>query len=361
MGLISSILVDENNRLLIAELSEDYVFRVNLPHQPSIANTIMFKQVSRDFSCDNLRDFYDSLRESIGKRASIVFLTAADVRDYIWIREEDFEVIATVGLEPPVCPGSYRDTRGMGTINIAVLVKQGLSDAGLLDLFKTVVEAKSLAMVDLNLRCDNRSPGTATDAIAVGRPLRIVSSQDFAGMATSLGNRISRAIYTSLVSKGVSRLGLEEFIYNAIGLKLEDIIDLVLRVYSRAPIPNVSESIIKTHVKNIARSVFSDPNVQALMLAARELDLHASIGSIPNITVDDFKSDSVKIVADELLASALSLYIAGFKGLLATYWVERLKELGVIRSDLPVFEDDILSAIIGSILTLLYDKFIVRM
>lgn len=357
MGLISRVSLDRDSRALIIDLSEPYKFIVNLPHQPNKARSIIFKHVSKDFNCSNLEVFYKSVRSKLNREESIVFLTAANIEEYLHITDNDLEVIATVGLEIPVCPGSYPiDRFRPSTINIAVLLNHPLSDCGLLDLFKTITEAKSLAATELSLRCNHRSPGTVTDAIAVGRPVSLNPSIDFAGMATSIGGRVASIIYSSLVKYGLSKIGLNGFISNNLGLDLESIIDITMRAYSQAPIPGVDEGRVKSIVENILKDVLLDPNVQAIIVAARELDLHASIGSIPSISVDDFKSDSVRIIADELLASALSLYIAGFRGLLGTYWVERLKTQGLINAKLPVFEDDILSAIVGSTLSILYSR-----
>ncbi|MEN2999498.1 MAG: bifunctional adenosylcobinamide hydrolase/alpha-ribazole phosphatase CbiS [Acidilobaceae archaeon] len=338
--------------LLVADLEEDYLFLTTLPFQPRRARTLVFKRVGKDFDCPELPSFYERAREEAGRRGALVFLTAADVRSYLRLSAKDFEVLATIGLSPPVCPG-YRG-RGVGTVNLAVLTRAPLSESGLVDLLRTVAEAKSMAMAELLLRCPSRSPGTVSDAIAVGRPASLEGEEHFAGMGTPLGSAVSEAIYMGLVREGMRRLGAEGVVANALGLRLEEMVDEAFKLYSLAPIPGAREEEVRRELRETLRKHLSDPNVAALLVAARELDLHALAGSLPGLSREEAEGDSVKVVADELLAFALSLYLAGFKGLLATYWVERLKKEKM--KELPLFEDDVLSALLASALSQLYER-----
>ncbi|MDM7275452.1 MAG: adenosylcobinamide amidohydrolase [Thermoprotei archaeon] len=354
MKLVNSIYYDEAFEALVVRLSEDHVFLTSLPHQPKTADSIVFKKVSGDFQCcsgGGLSDYYSKLRGSMGLERAIVFLTAANVKKHLYRELPDGStIVATVGLEPPVCPGGGAGGSN-STVNIAVLVNVALSESGLVDILRTVVEAKSLAMAELLLRCKFRSPGTASDAIAVGRPAALEGLEHFAGMATETGNLIASEVYRGLTSFGLELLGLEGYVYNLLGLTLEELLDVTVKVYEKAPIPGLDSERARGRLKTLITGFLKDPNVLSLIIAARELDLRASIGSISGFTVEDYEGDSVKIVADELLASALALYISGFKGLLAAYWVERLKEKGLLNLKLPVFEDDILSALVGSAIT----------
>lgn len=358
MGLAYKIFLDKDVKALIVDLYEEHYFLVNLPYQPKRAKSVIFKQVEEDFSREDLERYYVELRTLLGRESSIVFLTSADVSDYVHAAGDSYEMIATVGPRPPVCPGQEAEGK-VATINLMVIVNEALSESGLLDLYKTVVEAKSLAAAELSLRCRTRSPGTVTDAVAVGRPAQMEGDQNFASMYTRLGSEVAASIYYGIISKGMEKLGIEGFYRNVLGVEIVDIIDLVMRIYSRYPAPGVDERKARQEAEKILRRFLEDPNVQSLVLAARELDLHASAGSVPGLTREEHKNDSVKIVADELIATALSLYMAGFKGLLSTYWVERLKEREGLF-ELPMFEDDVLSAIVGSTLSALYERLGVR-
>lgn len=360
MVILYRIELMEKERALVIRLEENYRFISTAPLQPENSSIIVFKEVSEDFSCNNLRECYESIRERLGLKESILFLTSAPVRDYLRIDIEDWAtVITTIGLKPSICPSeksSYHEPLA-ATVNIAVLVDRDMTLSGLLDLLRTVIEAKSMALAELLLRCDLRSPGTVTDAVAVGRPARYLGSILTAGMATNIGGPITSALYKALVERGLMKI---DILYNTLGLRLEEVLDLIAKVYSRAPVPGVSIEVIKEVARKRLLTLLRDPNVVSLLIAARELDLHGASGSIPGLSIEDFKGDSKAIVADELLAFSLSLYISGFKGLLATYWVERLKDTGVLGIHLPLFEDDILSTLVGSILSSIYDELLVN-
>ena len=155
---------------------------------------------------------------------------------------------------------------------------------------------------------------------------------------------------------GSSILGPFGLARNALGYTINELVDLALEAYRRAPIPGVKEEVVREVIRELLGRALRDPNVAALIIAARDLDLRGAAGILPGIRSEEFSKDPRGIVADELLATALSLYLAGFKGLLATYWVERLKESGRIPVKAPVFEDDVISALLGSVLSLVYDR-----
>lgn len=360
MKLINTIYYDEVNEALVVKLSEKHIFLTSLPYQPKIADSIVFKKVPEDFRCsieDGLNTYYCRLRDSLGLKDAIVFLTAADVKKYLYNELPDGSaIIATVGLKSPACPGGNVDNSN-STINIAVLANTALSENGLVDLLRVIAEAKSLAIAELLLRCKFRSSGTVSDAIAVGRPMSLKGLEHFSGMATRIGGYIALEVYRGLINFGMELLGLEGYLYNLLGLTFEELLNIAVEVYEKAPIPSLDAKKARERLRTLIIEFLKDPNILSIIIAARELDLHASVGSIPNLTVEDYEDDSVKIVADELLATALALYISGFKGLLATYWVEKLKEEKLLGLELPVFEDDILSALIGSAITKLYEGF----
>ncbi len=94
----------------------------------------------------------------------LVFLTAVDVglASIVDWGGRGFAV-STAGLEPPAC---------LHTINVLAVSREPLNQEGLVDLFKTAVEAKSLAAIKLGLMCgDDVAVGTVSDAVAVAPPL----------------------------------------------------------------------------------------------------------------------------------------------------------------------------------------------
>ncbi len=331
------------------------------PYQPAEAAVIVFRRVDEDFNPPSLEGFYVRVRREVGRPDSVVLLTSVDLEDRLALEETKDPpgvVAVSVGLTPPTCPGSggYEPLKA-STINVAVAVDARLNFFGLLDLFRVAVEAKTLAAVELLLRCKTRSPGTATDAVAVvARPGRSGGGILTAGMATRLGGSIAEAVYRLIVGLGSSILGPFGLARNALGYTINELVDLALEAYRRAPIPGVKEEVVREVIRELLGRALRDPNVAALIIAARDLDLRGAAGILPGIRSEEFSKDPRGIVADELLATALSLYLAGFKGLLATYWVERLKESGRIPVKAPVFEDDVISALLGSVLSLVYDR-----
>ncbi len=356
-------LVVHRRDLAVIDLGFKGTAASSAPYQPREASAIAFRRVDEDFNPPSLEGFYERVRREIGRPDSIVLLTSVDLEERLAVEESRDPpglIAVSVGLTPPVCigPGEYEPLRA-STINVAVGLDAGLDPSGLLDLFKVAVEAKTLAAVELLLRCRTRSPGTASDAVAVvARPGGSRDGRLTAGMATRLGGPVAEAIYRLIVGLGSSILGPYGLARNALGYSVDELVDLAMEAYMQAPVPGVEPSRVRALVKRLLEQALGDPNVAALVIAARDLDLRGLAGVLPGVTGEEFSRDPRGIIADELLATALSLYLAGFKGLLATYWVERLKEKGRVPVEAPVFEDDIISALLGSSLSLVYDRLI---
>jgi len=361
VSMIRSIEFVHEENALVVELREPADVISSIPVLGENPRFIVFKTVPTNFYVDNLVDFYRLVLSRLGIDSGVVFLTSVSVSEYV--REQVLspyvsDVVVTVGLEPAVCLDVESVHKPIpGTINIAVITTAPLTTEGAIDLFKTVVEAKVLAVSEILLRCTSRSSGTVSDAIVVALPRSRPKRYLFAGIATDVGNAIAKAVYKAILSRAVTLLGVDDFLKNVLGVDREHIVELALQLYRRAPIPGLSVDRVRKILRDILDDVLRDPNVWCLLIAARELDLHAYSNSIPHLSRDEFLNDTQKILADELLGIALSLYIAGAKGMFSMYWVERLKKNGVLSFELPMFEDDVLSALLGSLLTKLYDSY----
>jgi len=318
---------------------------------------LIFKFVPKDFHVKDIINYYKSLIRDLGIENAVIFVTATSIEDFNHIRLSDVgtDVFMTVGLDPAVCIETETfKPMTVSTINIAVVTQQPLTDNAMADLLRTVVEAKCLASSDVMLRCKTRSSGTVSDAVAILKPLDVGEEVLFAGMATTVGNTVARAVHKAIVSKALSDRGAL-FSY-LIGLDEDEFLQSFKELYKLMPIPNISEGRAVDTVKALLRKILNDPNVWSFIIAARELELHGLIGAIPGISSEEFVKDAPKIVADEVMGIALATYIAGVKGLFSMYWVERLKERGVLKHGaLGVFRDDIVSALLGSLYTLLYE------
>ncbi len=361
LALIKRIELVREHGVLIVELREVMDLVSTVPIIGVEPRFIVFKTVDKDFNETKILDFYRRVLESIGIDSGVVLLTSVPVDDYVrepLLKPFESEIIATIGLEPAVCIDFDTVFKPLiGTINLAIITSAPLTNEAAIDLLRTVTEAKTLAAVDITLRCNSRSSGTVTDAIVIALPRTRRRTLLFAGMATDIGNAIAKAVYRLIMEKALSRLGTDGFLKNVLGIDRERMLELALKIYRRAPIPGLSDEEARALLAAILDDVLRDPNVWSFLVAARELDLHAYAGSIPGLSKEEFLNDSVKIVADELLGIALALYVAGAKGLFSMYWIEKLKKSGALEPELPMFEDDVLSALLGSLLTRLYDSY----
>jgi len=347
--------------LVVVEFGEDMEALSTVPlisKKGSIRHAV-FKRVPEDFNSSNVLEFYEGVLEELGLGEGLVFLTAANLDKFrvFELSEIDAAVFATAALKPATCLEAelYAPLR-MGTINIAAAFWKPLSRSALADLLKTVAEAKALASSEALLRCASRPSGTVSDALAVLKPMRLGEEIQFAGMSTTLGNAVAKAVH-SLVLSEASRESPSEALKKVLGFSEEEVLEMFGGLYSRFPIPGISLKEALDEAKRFLEEFLEDPNVWSLAIAARELDLHGRWGAIPGLSSEEFREDSVKIVADEALGISLSLYLAGLKGLFSMYWVERLKKSGEAGLKEPeMFEDDILSAILGSLYTLVFES-----
>lgn len=87
-----------------------------------------------------------------------------------------------------------------GTVNIAVFTDFGLSAAGGLNLYQSIVEAKSQAFNDFGIKdrtTGKPSPGTSTDTTSLFL-VQAENGSDYGGRLTEIGKRVSLAVYNGL-------------------------------------------------------------------------------------------------------------------------------------------------------------------
>jgi alpha-ribazole phosphatase CobZ len=174
-------------------------------------------------------------------------------------------------------------------------------------------------------------------------------------MATRIGSWVSGKVYKRLVEKGLKRLGQEGLLYNAIGLTVNEIVELMAKMYEHDNISGVTVDCFKNRARELIETILKDPNVWSILIAARELDLHSTAGSIPDLNVENYATDD-NIIADKLLALILSLYIANFKGLLSMQRIKIIEKKDLLPIRLPRFEDHIVSALVSSAFSAIYDE-----
>ncbi|MEM4970082.1 MAG: adenosylcobinamide amidohydrolase [Sulfolobales archaeon] len=159
-------------------------------------DSAIFKKVDKCFSNPSPQEYARSIATMV-RRNPAVFLTAADVSEYIYVAlERDgvrVEAIATVGLTHPACIGlEPRGIRGVGTINIFLATDLGLDETGITDLFRSVSEAKAGIISILGLSCEGLpAVGTVSDATVVASP---PGTNTYAGLGTTVGFLAASAV-----------------------------------------------------------------------------------------------------------------------------------------------------------------------
>ena len=130
---------------------------------------------------------------------AVAFLTSRDVtrhhRASATIGEDQADCLATVGLANAERVGQRRDfaAQNWGTINIAVRLTRGLTQAGLIEALSIAAEARTAAIIDAALSLPGGlATGTGTDCLAIAAP---PGACDHAGLHTAAGEVIGAAVY----------------------------------------------------------------------------------------------------------------------------------------------------------------------
>ncbi len=111
-------------------------------------------------------------------RDTLIFMTAA--KNYAYKVRDWGKLVVSAGI------GESGENAGK-TINVAVFLEVGVSVNGLVDLVRTVTEAKAGALRDLSFNFT----GTVSDAVAVGGKPGELS---FLGPGTELGKKVAKEV-----------------------------------------------------------------------------------------------------------------------------------------------------------------------
>jgi adenosylcobinamide amidohydrolase len=137
--------------------------------------------------------------------SSVAFLTSRDIRAYhdatVSIEDVTVRCIATVGLSNAERVGTRldRSAKDWGTINIAVVTDQAITDGARVEASSLATQARTVAVLEAGLDLPTgRATGTGTDCIAIAAP---VGDNCYAGMHTPLGEAVGSAV-TKAVSAG---------------------------------------------------------------------------------------------------------------------------------------------------------------
>ncbi|UWQ29379.1 adenosylcobinamide amidohydrolase [Leisingera sp. M523] len=133
---------------------------------------------------------------------AVAFLTSRDVRRYCEatanVEGITAHAVATVGLSNAEQVGSRMDyaSRNWGTINVALRLSEGLTQAGLIEAMSIAVQARTAAVMEAGIVLPGGiATGTGTDCVAVAAP---AGATPYAGLHTATGEAIGKAVYQAV-------------------------------------------------------------------------------------------------------------------------------------------------------------------
>lgn len=169
----------------------------------SRGRTVLWHEVSnRELAIDVPPEVFLERRiRALGEPIAPTFMTSASVAhaNTRCVRYDDTSAtaIATVGLGNALRAG---DTPGdctmVGTINVLCRVNHTLTDAAMLETLALVVEARTLAVRELDLasrRSGAPASGTGTDCVIVAAPIGGAPAA-YTGKHTALGHVVGAAV-----------------------------------------------------------------------------------------------------------------------------------------------------------------------
>lgn len=197
------------------------------------------------------------------------------------------DVSATAG-EPTVSKQDPLKIDKVGTINIILLIDGDLTESCMVDAVKTVTEAKTVALRELDIRSyfsGDLASGTVTDSVVVACTKR-GKTVEYAGTATVLGELIGKSVKESLKKalqkeqKIMATRSLTKRLEER-GISLAKAITLFLETR-----PKIAEKFEQFNEE--IQQALSDPKVVPLVIAGLRLDDDVKIGLIPKGMFDQF-------------------------------------------------------------------------
>jgi len=165
----------------------------NAPHRGGLrrASGFFFLMVHKNYSGDYKADCLAFEREN-GLKNFVGFMTAADIGKVLAISKEgSVTAYVTAGITNPAIAGEEPPPWEPGTINIALVIEEGLTVGAMANAIMTATEAKTYTLLSLGYN----ATGTTSDGIGV---FAFEGETEWAGTATKLGLDIGRAVRRAL-------------------------------------------------------------------------------------------------------------------------------------------------------------------
>ncbi len=178
---------------------------------------IINHHVEKEFCHNSPELFLKNVVRRLGldAEATVGLMTAADL-DNLAVKNEcsaGHQVCAVVtgGVSNAAAAGETVDTSGSsaGTINIILLIGGVLTPSAMAGAIITATEAKTAALLELDVKSQggNPSTGTTTDAVVVAATAQ-GRAYKFSGTGTVLGGLIGRAVKEAVIEAVKKQEGL---------------------------------------------------------------------------------------------------------------------------------------------------------
>ena len=165
----------------------------NAPYNGGLtkASGFFFMKVPKNYSGDYKADCMTFERKQ-GLKDFVGFMTAADVGKVLSIaRSGSVTAYVTAGITNPAIAGEVPPPWKPGTINIALVIEEGLTVGAMANAIMTATEAKTYTLLKLGYN----ATGTTSDGIGV---FAFDGEKEWAGTATELGINIGRTVRQAL-------------------------------------------------------------------------------------------------------------------------------------------------------------------
>ena len=322
-----------------------------------LAKTVLNYQVSKDFNHSAPTAYLRKIARRLQLPNPVVgLITAANVLN-VSVQSSNGEnsvcVFTTAGLSNTAAAGDLTTSKKLSTINTIVLIDGNLSDASMVDAVKTVTEAKTVALRELDVRSrfsGKIASGTTTDAVVVACTGKGKQTR-YAGTATEIGKAISINVIKSVKEaiEKEEKLTANRPLIKRLeekGITFDSLIETALELLTYHPNMGSRGKVVQT-LKDCLHEALSDVNVAALVLAGIRLDDDGSVGLIPGLTAEAYKGDPVFLLADEILGINVANYIAGGRGIFEFVRFDKAKP-GILKKLSPFLDDVIGGLIAGS-------------
>ncbi|NJE61286.1 adenosylcobinamide amidohydrolase [Thermococcus sp. 21S7] len=177
----------------IRHFDEPMLALSNAPHRGGLteANGFFFMMVPKNYSGDYRRDCA-SFERAYGLKNFVGFMTAADIGKVLSVsRRGNVTAYVTAGITNPAIAGDEPPPWEPGTINIALVIEEGLKVGAMANAIMTATEAKTYTLLSLGYN----ATGTTSDGIGV---FAFDGKTEWAGTATELGICIGKAVREAL-------------------------------------------------------------------------------------------------------------------------------------------------------------------